>query len=229
MGGKNHQPCRTYLPNSTRLSRHLSLAYAHLEFGNAVLEDILLSELNTTHTSATALTLYSQLDDRFKGSVEELGMAGQASADLRKQMAKAGFVDLPTIDKIDLTAIGADLAERGMINLASWQHIQKCMVSGGFYEVLDNFDAKINELIKLTRSLQSKFESLRPAITEGSLTDIVEGNLPGSFKPEFATVYTAWTEFNALFLASSLMSTELWYAFTGKSSLAPNMVRLHIA
>lgn len=56
-----------------------------------------------------------------------------------------------------------------------------------------------------------------------------QGEPAESFKPGFAVLYTAWTKFNALFLASSLLSTELWYAFTGKGSLAPTKLQLRAA
>lgn len=222
MGGKNHQPCKTYLANSTRLSRHLSLAYARLEFGNAALEDILLDELGMKHVSGAAAAMFDQIEGELGGSLRELRLAQQAVASLRQQMDETGFADLPTLGKIDLSQIGHNLAKSGMVNLAAWQQVQQLMTGGGFYVMLDQFDTDISGLMELTAALQTKFSALKPAIIEGSLTDIVEENRPESFKPEFAAVYTAWTEFNALFLASSLMSTELWYAFTDKGSLAPD-------
>lgn len=229
MGGKNHQPCRIYLLNSTRLSRALSLAYAHLELGNAVLENILIGELDASHTPEVALMFYSQVNSELCTSVQELQMAQQTIADMYQQMVDTGFADLPTLGKIDLTGLGTNLAVHGMVNLASWQDIQRVMQNGGFYAVLENFDTKVSSLIELTEILHLKFKPLESSIANGSLTDIVEENQPESFKPEFAAVYAAWTELNGLFLASSLMSTELWYAFTGKRSLAPNHIQLRSA
>ncbi len=222
MGGKNHQPCKTYLANSTRLSRYLSLAYAHLELGNAALEDILLGELSPDWNSRDAIGHYRDLQRELVTSVGELGHAKLALATLRQQMDETGFADLPTLGKIDLGQIGQNLAESGMVDLAAWKQVHQPMKNGGFYSMITRFDADIDELDRLSRALQAKFAELESSVVTGALTDIVEENQRASFKPEFAAVYTAWTKFNALFLASSLMSTELWYAFTGKGSLAPD-------
>ncbi|TXH01021.1 MAG: hypothetical protein E6R05_06185, partial [Candidatus Moraniibacteriota bacterium] len=97
MGGKNHQPCKTYLANSTRLSRYLSLAYAHLELGNAALEDILLGELSPDWNSRDAIGHYRDLQRELVTSVGELGHAKLALATLRQQMDETGFADLPTL------------------------------------------------------------------------------------------------------------------------------------
>ena len=48
-------------------------------------------------------------------------------------------------------------------------------------------------------------------------------------KAEFAKLYTKWNDFRARFLASSIISTELWYAHTGKGSLAPTAAQLRAA
>jgi hypothetical protein len=231
MGGKNHQPCKSYLLNSTRLSKHLSLAYAHLELGNAALEDILIGELSPDHDSAAAMTCYDRLNAEMSASITELGRVQLSLADLRQQMDDTGFVDLPTLQRIDLTAIGAALAFQGMVSPSAWKSVQERMTSRGFYEMIRYFDNDITELLGLTRKLwQDKFrDHLKHPVAEGKLTDIVEENAPGSFKREFAAVYTKWIEFSAVFLASSLMSTELWYAFTGKGSLVPSAQQLHAA
>lgn len=229
MGGINHQPCRAYLVNSTRLSRHLSLAYGHLEFGNAALEDILIGELSPNQDPNSAIERYQEIQRELATSVAELERAKLALAALRQQMDDTGFADLPTLGKIDLGQVGQNLAGSGMVNLTAWQQVQQLMTGGGFYAMIARFDADIDELRTLNRALQAKFAELESPVVAGILTDIVEENRPGSFKPEFAALYTKWTEMNSLFLASSLMSTELWYAFIGKSSLAPMAMRLRVA
>lgn len=229
MGGKNHQPCKHYLLNSTRLSRHLSLAYGHLEFGNAALEDILIIELSAGQDPRDALERYQEIQRELSTSGAELGHAKLALAALRQQMDETGFADLPTLGKIDLGRIGQSLAESGMVSLAAWKEVHELMKGGGFYAMIARFDADIDELSTLNRALQAKFAQLGTPVATGILTDIVEENRPESFKPEFAALYAKWTEMNGLFLASSLMSTELWYAFTGKGTLAPTAMQLRAA
>jgi len=51
------------------------------------------------------------------------------------------------------------------------------------------------------------------------LTDILEKNQPGNIKLLFETLYISWMNFNHLFVASSLLSTALWYQANNCSSL----------
>ncbi len=230
MGGINHQPCRAYLLNSTRLSRAISLAHARLELGNVALEDILIGELAPGQTrQGTPSGLHSALIGEIDVSTAALHHAQQALADLRRQMDETSFADLPTINKIDLTAIGTDLARHGIVEPAAWKTMHGHMSSGGFYQVLDLFDADLGELIDLSQALSTKFTDVASAVSDGKLTDVVEENTADNFKAEFAKLYTKWNDFRARFLASSIISTELWYAHTGKGSLAPTAAQLRAA
>jgi hypothetical protein len=61
---------------------------------------------------------------------------------------------------------------------------------------------------------------------KGEVTRTLEENRPGNIKEAFANLYCAWAKFNQDFLASSLLSTELWYAFNGYGSLAGRDMQL---
>lgn len=232
MGGMNHQPCRAYLLNSTLLSKYLSLARAHLDLSNAALEDILIQELSPSPVDAVvAMSHYDRLNAEMMASIEALGLSRQTLADLRQQMDDLGFADLPTLKKLDLSSIGSSLAASGIVSLTAWEHIQNLMSSGGFYEVVSFFDACIDDLISRSHDLlDNKFGGhMTQLVIEGGVAEMVEENASGTFKIEFAALYSKWTEFNGLFLASSMMSTELWFAFAGKGSLMPGIWKFKAA
>lgn len=48
MGGKNHQPCRSYLLNSTQMSRAMSLAFISVKLANVALKDLIKDFISLT-------------------------------------------------------------------------------------------------------------------------------------------------------------------------------------
>lgn len=218
MGGKNHQPCRSYLLNSTKLSRHLSLAYAHLELSNASLEDIIIGELTSEH-GCQGGDHYPVLMHELDVSTHELRNAQEALLRLRTQMQTDGFIDLPSLGRIDLDSVGAHLVHQDVVDYDGWTQAKSIMEKGGFFEMTHYFETGLIELLDLSQGLHTRFQELKQNICQGTLSMVTEENQAGNFKIEFAILYTRWGQFNKLFLASSLLSTELWYAFTGKGSL----------
>ncbi|MGK2849238.1 MAG: hypothetical protein ACSLEX_04220 [Minisyncoccota bacterium] len=229
MGGKNHQPCRAYLLNSTKLSKHLSLAYAHLELSNVALEDILISELAPERDNQSSGFIYPVLMHELSISAQELQNAHEALGRLRTQMETEDFVDLPSLQRLDLDAIGEVLGSQGLVDRKAWVQAMKIMRRGGFFGMTRRFEADIIDLLELNRALQIKFQQLEETINQGNLSMVTEENRYGNFKAEFAAHYTKWITFNGLFLASSLLSTELWYAFTGKGTLASADCQVKVA
>lgn len=223
MGGANHQPCRNYLPNSTLLSRCISLARAELDLANIELEDVLLLELNEGAGEVHEITKH------LNRSANALKNAKATLDKLRMQMDEEGFQDLPPLKKLDLDAIGKDMSTSGIVDIASWNMITGIMRKGGFYLVLRHFEGRINTLINKTHNLTSIIAVLNDAACKGELNFVLEENRAGSFKIEFAQLYTDWASFSNEFMASSMCSTELWYSFNGLGSLVPQGVVKHIA
>lgn len=221
MGGKNHQPCSGYLKNSTRLSRHLSLAIIALETANVKLEDLILDELEDRVGSTDAIIT------GLKNSMSELDRMMEASTALRLQMDENGFEDLPSLRSIDLTVIGRSLNESGRVDATAWSEAATIMNKQGFYGMLDTFDAQIKELKRRTSDLIDLITAIDSS--SGEVHRILEENRHGNIRPTFAEVYTAWGTFNALFLASSLISTELWYSFNNYGSLTDDAANRQIA
>ncbi len=213
MGGQNHQPCNSYLDLSTKISRTLSQARSNLEYANIAFEDVILAELCGGEKSVAQV-------------IEELGKSGGKISEtktlitaLRKQMDEKGFQDLPPLKKLDLVSIGQAMAGVGMINEKAWEIILEIEKKSGFYGVLDFFNKDLDLLLQRTNGLKLRFIMLNQPESEGRIAEIMEKNLPGNVKIEFAQLYTAWLNFQARFLASSMISTEIWYAFTKAPSL----------
>ena len=220
MGGKNHQPCRIYLVESTKLSRFLSLAYAELELGNVALEDLILAELDGQFGSI--VPMYEHLNS----SAQALRKAHEMVAILREKMFDNEFADLPSLRKLNLWQVGAALMDKSMVEYDSWKTVTRVMKKGGFYEVLLHLERSIETLSEKTSSLITSVRGLQEVTEKGEANLVLEENRPGNIKEAFAALYTAWTKFNQDFLASSLLSTELWYAFNGYGSLAGRSAQL---
>jgi hypothetical protein len=213
MGGKNHQPCRDYLTESTKLSRSMSLAHSSLELANVALEDILLAEL------AGGKGAFDPFAHHLSVSLDRLGEAAEDVVSLRRKMEERHFADLPSRDAIDFDALGAKFAARGVVADAAWRQVIERLKEGGFRAVLTEIEARLAVLAELTRTLTEGVASLRGAVAAGEANVVLEENQPGSIKFAFARLYTAWAQFEQYFLASSMASTEQWYVFMGYGSL----------
>jgi len=219
MGGQNHQPCRQYLPISTQLSRFISLSRSDLELANIALEDLILVEIGSKPESG--VDFYDEINRRLSSSGSNLLQALSSVQEIDKRMDELDFVDLPTLKTIDIDQLGIRFVGSAIVNIVAWQKIAELMKSGGFRLVLEDFANSIQLLYNLTQNLLKKMEGLRTAAEQLRISDIIEENLPGNFKNIFAQLYTKWAEFNQSFLASSMLSTELWYAANGYSSILP--------
>lgn len=218
MGGKNHQPCSGFLKNSTELSRCLSLALAHLELGNVAFEDVILVELDGGTGSLDSMIT------SLERSQTDLAGAKQALSNLKVQMDDQSFEDLPSLQTVDLDTVGERLASEGKINEQKWRQVAEVMREHGFYGMIDIFDQHLAFLSQLTGTLIDQTRLLKPAAAKSDVAVTLEENREGNLRPAFAALYTEWGNFNALFLASSLVSTELWYAWNRFGSLAPGLV-----
>lgn len=215
MGGINHQPCRAYLPNSTALSRALSLANAHFLLSNVMLEDIILSELDAGDVGEPEAIIHN-LDV----SRSELSKMTSIIQNLRRQMKDNDFKDLATADGTDLTKLGLQFHLYGLhVPNSDWAIAATTMMHVGFAGMLDVFDQRINELDKLTEMLATKVAGWIEQTEIGQRHVALEENDSTNFKVEFAQLFTAWASFQQLFLASSLISTELWYRDQNLGSL----------
>lgn len=214
MGGINHQPCRHYLRESTRLSRCVSSARSHFEQGNIALEDIILLELEGKRGSLNPMRHHLQLSQDFLQSARESLTA------LESRMWALDYKDLAALHVIDITSLGKDLSDGGLVDAVSWEKMSTLMKESTFFASVRHFHSMLSELSTLTDTLFASVASLGDFADEGTLNSVLEENRAGNIKAPFARLYTAWGLFQADFLASSLVSTEVWYAQNGFGTLA---------
>lgn len=208
MGGKNHQPCRPHLLHSTKMSRSMSRAFIALEQANVSLEDVIIGELEEMSGRGTINPVTHSLE----WSIEYLEQMEENIAMLRKSMDKIRFSDLPSLRTMDLGQRGHEFVREGIVQEQSWITIVHIMRADGFYGVLEFFELHIQELKKYTRILLAEVRELHDAAAKKEVNLILEFNKPGNIKVAFFRLYTRWTQFQMDFLASSVLSTELWYA-----------------
>ncbi len=214
MGGKNHQPCGRYLKNSTLMSRSMSLAQVGLELANAALEDLILAELDGN--IGDIVPIKSHLDE----SLEHLvGMQVAINA-LTNQMDAEKYVDLAPMKTMDLLAFGREMRAAGLHRSESaWNNIATIMQKSGFALTLQHHATTLTKLVSLTRDLKTCIQDSTSVAANGKLNVELEENRTLNFKAEFARVYTAWADFQQEFLASSMISTEVWYRHNNNGSL----------
>ncbi len=126
MGGQNHQPCRIYLAESTRLSRFLSLGRAELELGNVALEDLILAELDGQ--IGEIATIISHLE------ISKQALAGAADmvGKIRQKMYNNNFADMPNLRKLILGTLRTSFIAKSLVDADSWNTITCRMLRGGF-------------------------------------------------------------------------------------------------
>lgn len=212
MGGINHQPCKHYLPESTKLSRAMSLARMSFEQANVCLEDLVLSEL------AGGTGSVDPIMEHLRGSTEYLTEMEACANRLFGKMDELHFVDLPPLKTIDFGALGTKLVNMGMVSPESWGCVVRTIKVGGFRSILTMIREKVRDLRERTKALAEGVEGLSTA-PRGEAHLVLEENRPGNIKIPFAQVYNEWAVLQQLFLASSLSSTEQWYHYMDFGSI----------
>lgn len=213
MGGKNHQPCRQYLAISTQMSRHASMAFAQLELSNVALEDLLLAELDGKTGEIDGIV------QQLSGSQKSLAQLIGTIDELESKMNELNFQDLFTLRSVSIDAIGHALVDAKMVHVGVWNEIVMNARSGGFRKNLAVIRSQALSLSEHTDKLSTQVVALEQHAKDGNVTHVLEENLHGNLKPVFAQLYTAWSCFQNFFLASSLFSTEVYYAFNNYGSL----------
>jgi len=206
------------------MSRHASLAFANLEFANVALEDILLAEM-AGHKGTTL-----EMRNYLMSSSVELGSLISTMDALRKEMHVNGYRDILTEETPDLNLyhIGARLSMAGMVNATAWDKVQR-NARGGFEVNLKMLRGMAVAIQKGTIALLATVESLEASANKGILTLALEENLDNNLKPDFARLYTFWNTFQAHFLASALLSTEVHYYLNDHGSLVDQQAQMAVA
>ena len=217
MGGKNHQPCNRpqtqYLLFSTMMSKCVSQSYLYLEQSNIHLEDLLIAELRGGNGSVIPMS------NSLRDSIKSLHEVSSSISSLKNEMKRAQYKDLPSFHTFDVDEVGLVFSEMGIVDKTSFEKIASIMQKGTFFEVLNFFEENTQGLIECTELLLAGIDGLSSYAELGKVNLVLEENKEGNIKIAFAKLYVAWDIFNRHFLASSMLSTHLWYTFIGCDSL----------
>lgn len=170
MGGKNHQPCGRYVDISLKLSLHLSRARAHLELGNAELEELLLDELRKIPGSLKPILR------ELESSADFLKRSLEDCSQMRQRIENNDFVDLPTLKKMGLADLGNRLTENRIVANDAWSIVTRVMTTEGFRGMLEMFEISVSELSQLTSELAQRIEQLQEAVSAGEVLVVLEQN-----------------------------------------------------
>ncbi|MBU1557391.1 hypothetical protein KKC45_00295 [Patescibacteria group bacterium] len=214
MGAKNHQPCNGYLVNSTKLSRSVSLGYIFLEQANVSLEDLLLAELEKGIGGDV-----SAITQMLGNSSSALSDALKNCVDLRQQMDEKVYSDPDVLATINLDVVGKGFHSTGLVQLEAWAKISELTLTHGFYSVLDHFEKALSEILAKTDEVSRLVANVSEIARTSQVNLVLEENTDANIKVEFFQLYTLWGKFNNEFIASSVLSTELWYRDNGYGSL----------
>jgi len=208
MDHRNHQ----HLLTSTQMSRFASLAFAHLELANVALENILLAEMDgkigDLDGVKSQLTLSQKTISDLVGTILKL----------KTEVNQRGC-DLLAVHPAYLDVMGRAFVANNMVSASAWGKVSRNARSGGLTLNIELIHTHAKLLEEYTAQLHKKINKLQGYANNGSVTKVLEENLRDNFKPEFAKLYCEWNRFQEIFLASSLLSTEVYYTSNGFDSL----------
>lgn len=211
MGGMNHQPCKTHLPKSTRLSRVVSLAYAQLMLANATLEDALIGELEGQGASET-FAIWTRSRDQFRELVTCLGRVVEAFTASIDDMDGNPFQHVQVLHAMDVDELKRRLTAASAVNPddQTFDLVGSSLKLTGFEGVFRQLKARYESHLAEARKLLHVFEDGERHARTGMLLQLIEANeLP--FRLQFARVMNPLTETMQMFSYSSLISIEVHY------------------
>jgi hypothetical protein len=218
MGGKNHQPCRKYIPESTMLSKVTSDILREFETANSLLEDALLTEINGGESEQEKYYM-EQATEHLITTKNRLVRAIGCIDHLLLKMEKLDFQDSEELDII--AELESNLLLQQIIpeRCSAWKEAVATIEQEGFRGIFYRFRISLEKITEDLKTLIEIFGKCQNYAKEGNLLMAIESNeLP--VRQNFVKVYLAYMDFSAMFACSSLVSTELHLKTSGYPSLA---------
>jgi hypothetical protein len=218
MSAINHELDPEHLHTSTALSRAMSLARSEMELGNVALESARLTELDA-RTRRTVVTYVRKAKKHLRKSMLHLrSMIDEIDA-LLDQIRNQGGMVVP--ETVDLRHLGQRFCTAGLVHRESWTFLRELMLNGApLHDLLIFFRMNVRIIYDFTGDLFLKFDNLAASAGGGKLNEVFQHNqTKNNIKFEFARLFRSWNDFQSLFLASSVMSTELTYRRHRRGSL----------
>lgn len=219
MGGKNHQPCGKYVPESVLMSKTTSEGLAALEIANSFLEDALLVEIYGGRVEQSCFCLNRSITKltEVEGITNEILKCIEI---LLVKMDYLAFQDENYCQMVNFQDFRDSMIQSKIIipESKAWKLAQKTIQERGFRGMFLVFKSKIAEIQQHTARLKETFLLCYEAAQHGNLVKNIEENKI-SLRQDFARSYLAWLEFSAIFTCSSLISTELHLRRQGFKSM----------
>ena len=222
MGGKNHQPCRKYIPESTMLSKVTSDILREFETANSLLEDALLTEINGGGSEQEKYYM-EQATEHLITTKNRVERAIDCIDYLLLKMERLDFQDSEELDNI--TELENNLLSKQIIpeRCSAWKEAVATIRQDGFRGIFYRFRSSLEKITEDLKALIEIFGKCQNYAKEGNLLMAIESN-ELSVRQNFVKVYLAYLDFSAIFACSSIVSTELHLRTQGYPSLAITIV-----
>lgn len=190
----------------------MSLTSMALESFNVKLEDMILVNLVNESVSPRILSI------EVRHVMDSVVRAEQSIDMLLMQMDELYYVDLPATDDFQLDEFGDKVIPRLMVGTEAYKEIATHYKAGGFRSALNHLRVKHSQFGFAVADMATKVQELADTDVDDIAVEF-ESNDTGNIRPQFAVMYTTWSQFHQMFLASSLISTEIFYIQEGVDSL----------
>ncbi len=220
----NHQPCRESAIASTQMSRHLSSATSHIHLANIRLEDLIVDELELGIVQPHAV---EPLIGHLREAAADFSKASSVARTMDEALRVSNFIDCKDPQK--LATIAKRLADQRMLDPHHAGAVELDRSKGGFLACLARIQEGFGQCEMLTRQLCDAFHTLQSRMqAEEKAFDHLEFNTPESIKPAFAMLFAAVGALNGYFLASAIVSTEIFYAVAGLGRLGEPVIHQNL-
>ncbi|MDQ1299790.1 MAG: hypothetical protein QG636_458 [Patescibacteria group bacterium] len=202
------------------MSRALSGARRDFEAANVLLEDVILSEIDTgTPAPASYRECLSTLETVLVG----LDLTVDLTRQLETEMKTKGYAPLPAfvlLNDVTIRDFGAEMANAGLLRIDAFAEVAlPQLTEHGFYGALRVIREDITALRTVVDELKTEMSAAIRSAEAGNIADILETNSAQNFRIRFLQTYVSWNRSYDLFLASASFSTELWYRSMGHGSM----------
>jgi hypothetical protein len=159
----------------------------------------------------------------------DLAKAQASATQMRGTLLTSNFIDCKE-EKV-LNSIIEDLCTKRMLNPYYAKMVKKDRCVGGFLTCLEKIRRWTKETSKLVNKLVVALERLQQALqsSDEKMFCHLEFNSHLNIKPAFAQLYVKLGDLNGYFLASAIISTELFYEVAGLGVLGTHSEKSNLS
>lgn len=198
--------CEDYISLASNMRRHFTLMESYFGFAQVAFEDVLYGR-------ATPHSVEHHLRNSRANALQVITIADSLESKMRKSN------DLFVLSTIDLDALGQIFISNSVVNARAWKQATTNARLGGFHKNLSLIRSTTVLVIDRIGNLSKRMNRLRENKEELLNEQLCETNLPGSLGVSFAQLKTLLSGFQSTFIASLILSTEIYHHFYGNPPL----------